>query len=482
MGRLFWKFFLLAALAQVVTVAAIGVWISLQHERSQPDLRPPGVPGARVGQERLDQAAATLASGGAPALRERLDAWQRERGPQVLAIDADGRELLGRNVDRVPRTVGPPDIPSPPPDRPEASGPRSPGSGPPRAGPGSPPAGTGTPPPASGTPGARVVAADGTTWRLVLLHSGEPPRRRGPLPPVEPMVGGLLASLVIAALLARYVSRPVRSLRSAFDAVAQGRLDVRVGDAMGRRRDELSDLARDFDHTVVRLEALVDGQRRLLHTVSHELRSPLARLQAAVGLARQSGHADAPMDRIEREAERMDRLVDELLTLSRLEASAGVGRTEPVELAELVADVVADARYEVDAAKRPVRIECDLAQLDGVAVDGNPAMLHRAFDNVVRNATAHAGAPGVVSIAATASHDRREVVVTIADDGSGVPADELGSIFEPFFRSSNARDSQGHGLGLAITRRVVDAHGGRIDARNRDGGGLAIAIRLPVAG
>ncbi len=159
---------------------------------------------------------------------------------------------------------------------------------------------------------------------------GSPGRRGGPdgpgfrgpsLFPLEPIAGGVVASLAFAALLAWYVSKPIRSLRRAFDAAAQGDLDVRIGDGMGRRRDELADLGRDFDRTAMQLKRLMDGQRRLLHDVSHELRSPLARLQAAVGLARQEpAQIDASMDRIEREAVRMDKLVDELLTLSRVEA------------------------------------------------------------------------------------------------------------------------------------------------------------------
>src|SRR6202041_1604036 len=144
-----------------------------------------------------------------------------------------------------------------------------------------------------------------------------------PKPPGQVMVGGVLASLAVAALLAWYVSKPIRCLRRALNAAAHGDLDMRIGGNVGRRRDELADLGRDFDITAARLKLLMDSQRRLLHEVSHELRSPLARLQVAVGLVRQHRNnvdADAAIDRVERESIRMDKLVDELLTLSRLEA------------------------------------------------------------------------------------------------------------------------------------------------------------------
>jgi signal transduction histidine kinase len=300
------------------------------------------------------------------------------------------------------------------------------------------------------------------------------------LVPVAPIVGGVIVSLAVAALLAWYVSKPIRSLRRAFDAAAHGNLDVRIGDGMGRRRDELADLGRDFDLTAAQLKLLMDGQRRLLHDVSHELRSPLARLQAAVGLARQQpGNVEASMDRIECEAVRMDKLVDELLTLSRVEAGMGTGHQEKVDLVELVHEVVRDAAFEVDAGATPVAFNTDLDALRNVGIQGNPEMLHRALENVVRNAARHPSPGGRVRIVGRYDAVRHELELTIADDGPGVAADELESIFEPFYRGAKARGTRGHGLGLAIARSVVEAHRGSISASNRPSGGLAVAIRLP---
>jgi signal transduction histidine kinase len=316
------------------------------------------------------------------------------------------------------------------------------------------------------------------------LPPGPPPDPGGPPPrsvfPIEPLAGGLLASLAFAALLAWYVSKPIRSLREAFDAAAQGRLDVRAGAALKGRSDELADLARAFDRTAERLQVLVDGQRRLLHDVSHELRSPLARLQAAVGLARQQPeNLEASMDRIEREAARMDSLIAELLTLSRFETGTGAVRDERIDVAELVQEVVADATFEQSAETAPVSFETAVVVPAAVDLRGNLEMLHRAVENIVRNAARHTPAGGRVRIGGRLDAERGEIELTIADDGPGVPAAELETIFEPFFRGASAIGTAGHGLGLAIARRVIEAHGGRIGAANRPAGGLVVTLRLP---
>lgn len=298
--------------------------------------------------------------------------------------------------------------------------------------------------------------------------------------PVEPIAFGALASLAVAALLAWYLLKPIRNLRQAFDAAAQGDLDVRIGGNMGRRRDELADLGHDFDGMAARLKLLMDGQRRLLHDVSHELRSPLARLQAAVGLTRQQpGNVDGWMDRIERESIRMDKLVDELLTLSRVEAGMGADRGDNVDLVELVNDVVQDASFEVDPASVRVAFDMDLATLGAVSIRGNAETLHRALENVVRNAARHTPPGARVHIAGWRGRVRREIHIMIGDEGPGVPAAELQSIFEPFFRGAAARETRGHGLGLAIARRVIEAHGGSIRASNLAPVGLAVEICLP---
>jgi signal transduction histidine kinase len=305
------------------------------------------------------------------------------------------------------------------------------------------------------------------------LH--RPPPRRGPFP-IEPLIATFFVSLVCAVLLARYFSRPIRSLRDAFDAAASGNLKTRVGDAMGRRRDELADLGHDFDRMADHLSALMDAQRRLLHDVSHELRSPLARLQAAVGLIRQTPEKlESTMDRIERESARIDHLVGELLTLSRLEAGVIAMADEEIPVGELLADIVGDACFEAEANRQQVLLEgsCE------ATVHGRPELLHRAIENVVRNALKHTP-PERRIIVACSLETSRSLRIAVLDEGPGVAEAELSGIFEPFFRGNGAQGIDGHGLGLAIAQRVIQAHGGTIRASNRPDGGLCVEIILPV--
>jgi len=308
-------------------------------------------------------------------------------------------------------------------------------------------------------------------------HPGRPPHRPGePLFPVVPLVATLLASLIFAALLAWYFSKPIRNLRSAFEAMVSGNLAVRLGPAMGKRRDELADLGRNFDRMASHLNALIDGQRRLLHDVSHELRSPLARMQAAIGLARQQPEKlESSLERIERESVRMDKLVGELLTLSRLEAGVMGAMEEVINMGELVSDVVADARFEAETSGRTV----EFPGCGEVLVKGNAELLHRALENVVRNAVRHTPDGGKVAVGVNRDANGNSLLLTVLDQGSGVPENELGAIFEPFFRGNGTKSIDGHGLGLAIARRVVEAHGGAIRASNRAGGGLYIEMVVP---
>jgi signal transduction histidine kinase len=280
-----------------------------------------------------------------------------------------------------------------------------------------------------------------------------------------PLAAGSLVSLLFAALLAWYFARPLRMLHSAFEAVAGGRLGTRIGPAMGKRRDELADLGGDFDRMAERLQGLLEAQRRLFHDVSHEMRSPLARLQAAADLMRQQP---------ERAGEFMDHLVGELLTLARLEADIDDAAREPIDLAELVEEIADDARLEAEA--RNFRI--DLSLVAGPGVTANRDLLRRAIENVLRNALHHSPEGGSVAIALLTEAGQARIVV--ADSGSGLPAADLEAIFEPFFRAANANSFAGYGLGLAITRRVAQLYGGAVKAENRAAGGLAVTLTLPL--
>lgn len=311
-------------------------------------------------------------------------------------------------------------------------------------------------------------------------YGGQPPDHpRAPLPLV-PAFAALLTSLLCAALLAWYFAKPIRHLRTAFEAAAKGQLDVRVSDKMGRRRDELADLGRDFDRMAERLNTLVDGQRRLLHDVSHELRSPLARLLAVIGLIRQQPERlEDMLGRMEREGGRINHLVGELLTLSRLEAGV-INTDETVDLTELLAGIVDDARFEAGNQGREVYFS-DNAD---VCVRANGQLLHRAIENIVRNALKHTPTGTPVAVRSEVDGSGKTVQIMIEDRGNGVPAGQLDAIFTPFFRgnepSSFLNDSDSHGLGLAIAQRVILASGGHIRASNRQDGGLQVIVDLPV--
>jgi two-component system OmpR family sensor kinase len=338
------------------------------------------------------------------------------------------------------------------------------------------------PPPFPSQPHAPFGAGDPEPRPPPFIEGGPhrpppPPKGLRFLPPPMPLIAGSLVSLLFAWLLAWYFSRPIRSLRTALDAVADGKLETRVAEAMGRRHDELADLGQDFDRMAERLQHLVESQRRLLHDVSHELRSPLARLQAAAGLMRQQPERGAELvERIERDAARMDRLVGELLTLARLDAGANLDLSGEVALDELIGELVEDVRFEAEAVSCSVALDVSGPLL----VRGNGELLHRALENVLRNAVSHSPVGGHVLIAAHEDASGRCVNITVSDDGPGVPADALQQIFQPFFRSDAKTAFAGYGLGLAITRGVIEKHGGSVAAANRLAGGLEVKLLLLV--
>jgi two-component system OmpR family sensor kinase len=314
------------------------------------------------------------------------------------------------------------------------------------------------------------------------LHGAGPPPHaphHGPrfFPPLAPTIATFLASLGTAALLAWYVAKPIRGLRQAFLAASGGRLDHRVAPSMGARQDELADLGREFDRMAAQLQAAMERQRRLLHDVSHEVRSPLARLQAAVGLLRQSpSPREATIDRIEEEIARIDRLIGELLRLSRLEAGEHAEDVQDIDMRELVGQVVSDARFESQAAGLKIAWN-DIAD---ATVRGRPEMLHVAFDNVVRNAVKYAASGGTLIVETCTDAAGPRFFFRVIDQGPGVREQDLDKLFTPFFRSDGAASAEGYGLGLAIAKRSVEAHGGWIRAQNRPAGGLMVEIALPM--
>jgi len=327
---------------------------------------------------------------------------------------------------------------------------------------------------------ARPVADPQGRELVVVSAQHSPPRLVHLLEPRA--LGWRLAALVVVVgglsfWLARYLSSPVSPLRHATRQLSGGDLSARVEGKVVRRRDEIGELARDFNAMAERIEALVGSQQRLLRDVSHELRSPLARLVVALELARsKTGEtATKPLDRIEREAARLDELIGQLLFLERLEAGGANEAAAEIEVGALLAEVVADAGFEAAANGSDVRFETAAEGWVSHCRD----LLRSAFDNVIRNAV-HYTEPGTV-VEVDLATDDNGVEVKVRDHGPGIDADELERIFEPFYRVEKARDrsSGGVGLGLAIAARAVRAHGGHISAANHPDGGLVVTVRLP---
>jgi len=321
-------------------------------------------------------------------------------------------------------------------------------------------------------------AVTGPDGRAYEVRFQPPARRRLPLLNTPPhlLVLGLLGGLVFSAALAWYLTEPINRLRLGFQHLARGDLDTRIGRRMGGRRDEIADLARDFDVMADRLEQLVKVRDRLLHDVSHELRSPLARLQLAIALARQAPSRTAfSLQRIEREASRLDMLVGELLALARAEQGDLRG-DDYFDVVEVVRTAVEDARFGAGSASGSIQLSEDIPPEDSrPPLRGNAELVRRAVDNVLRNAQRFSPPESSVEVKACYLEEDQTYILEVADRGPGIAEDDLAAIFEPFVRG----EGEGLGLGLAIASRAIVAHGGTIEASNRLEGGLVITIRLP---
>lgn len=303
----------------------------------------------------------------------------------------------------------------------------------------------------------------------------------------------IITSGLMCYLLAWSMTTPVTRLRKAAQSLAGGDLSARTGAPAAGRRDELTELMRDFDRMAERIEGLVDSQSRLVKDVSHELRSPLARLSVALGLARQRAASDAnpevvpelenALDRIELEADRLNQLIQRLLTISRLESGTDGLRKTRLPLRELVEQVARDAEYETPG--RGCRVTAAAADpADQFVVEADPDLLRSAVENVVRNATRYTAEGTTVEVRLErqqAANGDEEIVVRVLDSGPGVPDEALQRILEPFYRLDDARNRRtgGAGLGLSIAERAIKLHGGQLRASNRKEGGLEIEIRIP---
>jgi two-component system sensor histidine kinase CpxA len=309
----------------------------------------------------------------------------------------------------------------------------------------------------------------------------------GPFPPfllplTQVLIGvGIVMSGLVGWGLARHVTNPIRKLHLASERIAEGDFSGRVVDAIGRRRDEIGVLAERFDLMTQRVQGFLERDRTLLRDVSHELRSPMARIQVACDLIRQRLESSAPveLDRIEKELGDLDSLVEEVLLLSRVSTATNVFTVSVVDVVELLERIVNDADFEATRTDCCVRLSTNVPQAR-IRID--PVLAARALENVVRNALRYTRNGTTIDVVVTADSESERVRISVRDQGDGVPDAALALIFEPFVRVDSARTpaTGGHGIGLALTKRIVTSHGGIVTARNHSTRGLIVDIEWPL--
>ena len=348
-----------------------------------------------------------------------------------------------------------------------------------------------------------LTTKDGDSFVVIGEHTVGPPPGMQPQaemqPPPEgkkwPFFAGILPPffvkgemvriitmiVVISAfcyLLARSLTIPIKRLQKTTQQIAGGDYSVRVGKSLGRIGNEIADLGRDFDIMVERTEKVINSQTRLLRDISHELRSPLARMNVALEIAKNrfAAEDDKSLQKIGLESDRLNELIGHLLTLTRLESGAGLAVVESVDLTRLVAEVVEDVDFEAASSGRGVKI----VAATEVTIAGSRELLRRAIENIIRNAAQYTAEKTQVEV--TLSAGDNEVQIKVVDFGPGVPEQDLPHLFEPFYRVAKARERQtgGVGIGLAIAEQAVKAHGGTVLMQNGDdGNGLVVTITLP---
>ena len=290
----------------------------------------------------------------------------------------------------------------------------------------------------------------------------------------------VLTALVIVALLTAFVTwritDPLRKLKQATDSFARGNLDTRLTNLVGARKDEIGEVGLAFNHMAERISLLVSNQQRLFRDISHELRTPLARQQIAIELlARKMPETEhQSLHRIEREIDRMNALIDQVLSLLRLEQQGQSSVDETYDLGALLQKLTQDAQFEAQSKHQVL-----LQQPPHIVLTGQPELVSRAVENILRNAIRYTSADGRVFLQVEKRKDN--IVIRIEDEGEGVPDDALKRLFEPFYRVETSRNQQsgGYGVGMAIADQAIRAQGGTIEASNRSTGGLRVDINLP---
>lgn len=326
-----------------------------------------------------------------------------------------------------------------------------------------------------------IVSLTGHTYRLVAV-SDKPLAAHLNIP-----WAGLSIRLIIAVffsglicyLLSLYLTRPLHYLGEAANSLASGKLHTRVGHLRGHRNDEIATLSHDFDHMAERLETFIKTKERLLSDISHELRSPLARLQVALEIARNKvlGKAKPEFDRMETECLRLNQLIDEILEFARLDKSVQDLTLTEVNLQELLQLIINDANYEFPSQSSRIILQ----EKKEIIMNIDQRLLHRAIENILRNALHYSPENTIIKVNMIVESDN-VLHIDIDDQGPGIPEDELNKIFDPFYRVDTSREKKtgGYGLGLSIALKAIQLHNGNIEAYNLTNGGLRVRISLPL--
>ena len=438
MPRMFWKLFF-ALWLSIMTFAVVVSWINQTLILSNAVEAPAEAFKANLDRFR-NKLIKDLKRGGEGEVKKTLQGLPRGIRNHVFVVDPRGRELLGRDKLLKRQKQGRSRIAS-----------------------------------------EQLRAVDGRTYRLISVGRSPPRTLLAPGPQGVGMRLGVAAliSALVSFLLARYLAAPLGHLSRASRQLATGDLTVRVGAALDRRKDEFGQLALDMDEMASRLQELQQANQRLLRDVSHELRSPLARLRVALEIARNKDKdlVVEELNRIELEGERLENLIDEVLILLRESSGPRELKLANFDLAELLQDLVETVNYEI--AEGCGHIELQLSP--PLLLKADRELLWRVFENLLRNAMIHGGDAAGIRVMGNVVSDQ-EIRVQVVDSGPGITQAHIEKIFEPFYRVDEARNrkSGGHGLGLAIAASAVRRHGGRISASNHAGGGLEVVVDLPI--
>jgi two-component system sensor histidine kinase CpxA len=444
--RLFWKIFLPFWVAQALLLGALYLRVHyrinsehpwwIQPERHQMPIL-------------ADLAARTLQEQGPSGLRQLLDGLSLTQRSRFWLVDPSGREMTGRSVpDRILRRATE----------------------------------------AENNEGlyhsyeVNVLAGRATTrqGQYVLIAEMTPPSisERVPGDILWALRLGTIFSAIVCLLIAHYLTKPIERLRDATHELARGNLDIRAGDNLGNRQDEIADLVRDFDIMAGELRNQIQSERNLLSGVSHELRSPIARMRLALTIARhaQESERSEMLDRLEQDTVQLDSMLERILTVARMESGQLQPKFELISLDDVIDNVLHDANFEAVATGATITSRGN----GEIKVTGDAGMLHSAIENLVRNALFYSGRDGRIEVTLAKVNDA--AVITVRDNGPGVPEAALPLLFKPFYRVDDSRGTTtgGMGLGLAIVRNALAAHGGTAVARNISPHGLEVELRLPV--